>query len=396
VAAVVPGGSGEKAGLKPGDALLAVDGTDTATPGTVAATLGRKHTGDTALLHLRRDGKEMDQRVKLAAMPFEKSDDLDVLYDVVDTGKATLRSVTLSPRDAKGKLPAILFVQGLQCAPIDEPVTPPSTVLQLLQVLTRAGYVVMRCEKPGAGDATGPPCAVFDFNDEMGGFRAALAKLRGYDFVDTSRVFLFGHSMGGIEAPILATETPVRGVIVYGTGVLPWAEYLVDNERRQTRLDPAADLVALETKTRRLADFLHEVFRNGRPIADVVAQHPDFTPIADEYWPDRLHSFGRHLEFYRQLDAVNQAEVWAKVKAPVLIMFGELDYTVSWQYAEYIAQIVNAQRPSTARAVQIPHTFHAFNIRDSVQQTLEAPWQGPLSEDVVKVTKDWLREAAAL
>jgi hypothetical protein len=65
---------------------------------------------------------------------------------------------------------------------------------------------------------------------------------------------------------------------------------------------------------------------------------------------------------------------------------------VSWPYAEYIAQIVNSKRPGTARAVQIPHTFHAFNIRDSVQQTLEQPWQGPLSEEVVRVTKEWLAD----
>lgn len=395
IAAIIPGGSAEKAGLREGDALLAVDGADTQVPGTIAATLGRMHAGDVAKLRFRREDGEADRKVKFVAMPFEQSDEFDVLYDVVDTGSAKLRSVLLKPPGAKGKLPAILFVQGLQCAPVDEPTGNASTVLQLLHELTRAGYAVMRCEKPGTGDATGPPCSEIDFDEELGGFRAALAKLRGYDFVDSNRIFVFGHSLGGVEAPVLAAETKVRGVMAFGTTVLPWAEYLVDNERRQTRLDPSADLVALETRNRNLSDFLHEVFRKGRPIQDVVAERADFASIVDDYWPDRLHSFGRHLDFYRQLDAANVAEAWSKVEAPVLILYGELDYTVSWPYAEHIVQIVNSKRPGTARAVQIPRTFHAFNIRDSVQQTLEAPWQGPLSEDVVRVTKEWLAEVDA-
>ena len=186
IAKVIPGGSAEKAGLKAGDALLAVNGTDTATPGTIAATLGRMHAGETAKLRVRREEEEVDKNVKLVAMPFEKSDEFDILYDVVDTEGARLRSVVVKPLGAKGKLPAILFVQGLQCAPVDEPTGDPSTVLQLLHEMTRAGYSVMRCEKPGTGDATGEPCSEIDFNQEVGGFRAAPReaaplRLRGHE-----------------------------------------------------------------------------------------------------------------------------------------------------------------------------------------------------------------------
>jgi pimeloyl-ACP methyl ester carboxylesterase len=253
----------------------------------------------------------------------------------------------------------------------------------------------MRCEKEGSGDATGTPCSDIGFREELDGFRAALAKLRRYDFVDSTRVFVFGHSMGGIEAPMLAAETPVRGVLVFGTGVLPWAEYLVENERRQTRLAPDVDLVALEARCRDLSDFLHEVFRKRRPIEEVVAERPDLKTLADEYWPDGAHCFGRHLEFYRGLDAVNHAEAWAKVDAPVLAMWGDLDYTTCLADHEYIAQIVGSEHPGAATVAVLPNVFHAFNRRDSVQQTLEAPWQGPLAPEVVQTVVSWLQGQAA-
>jgi hypothetical protein len=54
---------------------------------------------------------------------------------------------------------------------------------------------------------------------------------------------------------------------------------------------------------------------------------------------------------------------------------------------------VNSVRPGHAEAAVIPKMFHAFNLRDSVQQTLEAPWQGPLGGEVVDRIVEWLAEA---
>ncbi len=388
---ILPGGSLAAAKLKEGDVLTAIDGKDAAGPGAVAQALGPKRAGDVAKFTVSRVGESRDFDVKLVMLPFEQSDTFDILYDIVESEGAKLRCTSTRPRGG-ARLPAVLFIQGLQCAPVDEPVGDPSTVLQLIHELTNDGYVVMRCEKRGSGDATGEPCSELGFHEEVAGFRAALAKLIAYDFVDPEQVFLLGHSLGGIEAPILATETGVKGVIVFGTAVLPWAEYLVENERRQTRLQPGADLPALETKARQFADFLHEAFRNRRSPAEVVAARPDLEAVSKDYFPDGVHSFGRHIDFFRELDAVNHADVWARVEAPVLAIHGSLDYTTSTAEHEYIAEIVNSKRPGTARSLVIPGMFHAFNLRASVQETLDAPWQGPLGEEVVQQILDWMGE----
>jgi pimeloyl-ACP methyl ester carboxylesterase len=388
---LLPGGS-LSAKLKEGDVLQSIDGKDVAGPGAVAAALGPKRAGDVATFLVLREGTRREFVVELIPLPFERSEDFEILYDVVEAQGQRLRSTLTRPRAGSGRLPAVLFIQGLQCAPVDEPVGEPSTVLQLIHALTSDGYVVMRCEKRGAGDATGEPCSELGFHDEVAGFRAALAKLLAYDFVDPEQVFLFGHSMGGIEAPILATEIGVRGVIVFGTAVLPWAEYLVENERRQTRLQPGADLPALETKARQLADFLHESFRNKKSPAEVVAARPDLEAVSKDYFPDGVHCFGRHIDFYRELDSMQLADVWARVEAPVLAIHGSLDYTTSTAEHEYIAEIVNSKRPGTALALVIPGMFHAFNLRASVQETLDAPWQGPLGDEVVQQILDWMGE----
>lgn len=389
VAAILEGGA---AGLREGDVLRSLEGAPLTAPGAVAGALAGRRGGQTVRVGILRDGAEQEVDVTLKPFPFEQSDEFDVIYDVVELGDVRMRSVITKPKGGPARLPAVLFVQGLQCAPPDQPIGDPGTVLQLIHEMTRAGYAVMRVEKQGSGDATGTPCQDIGFAAEVDGFRAALAKLLRTEFVDPEQVFLFGHSMGGIEAPILAAETPVKGVVVFGTGVLPWAEYLVENERRQTVLDPAADLPALEARCRLLADFLHEVFRKGRPIPEVVAERPDMKHIADDYWPDGERSFGRHLRFYRELDATNSAEVWAKVGSPVLAVWGDLDFTTCEAEHRYIADIVNRAHPGNGTVVVLPNVFHAFNVRESVAQTLEAPWQGPLAESVVETVLDWMRE----
>src|SRR4029079_6660160 len=108
----------------------------------------------------------------------------------------------------------------------------PDLTRELVYRLTRAGFVVMRSEKSGIGDSNGAPCRDVGFRDEVSMFVSVLKKLKSYDFVDGENVFLFGHSAGGWIAPLVAATEPVKGIVVYGTVVRPFCEYVVENQRR--------------------------------------------------------------------------------------------------------------------------------------------------------------------
>jgi esterase/lipase len=58
--------------------------------------------------------------------------------------------------------------------------------------------------------------------------------------VDPERIYLFGHSMGGVLAPYLTAAVPVRGSMVYGTLARTWFEYQLENVRRQAAFQPGA------------------------------------------------------------------------------------------------------------------------------------------------------------
>jgi hypothetical protein len=129
--------------------------------------------------------------------------------------------------------PAVLFITGIGCGSQDN-LPPDSTLAELLYGLTRRGFVTMRVEKSGVGDSEGPPCMSpqADLRAEVRGYVAGLKALKGHDFVDGGNVFLFGLSIGGVVAPLVAREVPAKGLVVAETVGTSWYEYELTNLRR--------------------------------------------------------------------------------------------------------------------------------------------------------------------
>jgi serine protease Do len=71
VASVTPGGPAAVAGLKPGDAILKVDGRDAEDAETVTRAVTRKRPGDRITLELFRRGQRLSLEVTLVARPPE-------------------------------------------------------------------------------------------------------------------------------------------------------------------------------------------------------------------------------------------------------------------------------------------------------------------------------------
>ena len=67
--AVIPGSPAEKAGIKDGDIIVAVESAKVGENGTVSSLLGEYTVGDTVELTVLRDDKEVKLRVTLDAYP---------------------------------------------------------------------------------------------------------------------------------------------------------------------------------------------------------------------------------------------------------------------------------------------------------------------------------------
>jgi M6 family metalloprotease-like protein len=70
---VLPGSAGDTAGLKTGDLILKIEDTAIATSQRVTDVIGDRRPGDTVTLTIKREGKEMEIKVKLAAVEEDPS-----------------------------------------------------------------------------------------------------------------------------------------------------------------------------------------------------------------------------------------------------------------------------------------------------------------------------------
>src|SRR5262245_60362093 len=154
-----------------------------------------------------------------ADKPLEEIPGLDSRYGALRTPQGErLRTILTRPAGTTGRLPAILFVQWLSCDSIELPAGQQDGWSRMLRRLAQeSGMVLMRTEKAGVGDSEGD-CATLDYETELAGHRAALAALRQSPGVDPDRIVVFGASMGGNYAPLVAAGEPLAGIMIWGGG----------------------------------------------------------------------------------------------------------------------------------------------------------------------------------
>jgi len=374
--------------------MLALNGTPVKSVDGFLAGVKSLKSQDRLIYHVQRGGMEMDVEVVLGEFPREQPSDIQVHYDAVETRDATVRSILTMPIGNTSKLPSILFVQGWGCSSVDWPLPEPNLTRELVYGLTRAGFAVMRSEKSGVGDSAGKPCRDVDFRDEVSLFTSALKKLKTYDFVDAGNVFIFGHSAGGWVAPLVAAEESVKGIVVYGTVVRPFAEYLVENWRRNWWLRSRPDLAQLEDDQRLLAQLLHYLLVEKNSVHEVTVKHPELTAIAKRLFPQDDEHFldQRTLLHVRQLNDQNVARIWASLDVEVLALIGEFDIRTLPMDHEYIAAIVNAHHPSKGTWRLLPKMDHGFALHESLNDSAAHEFVGPFGDQVVQETVRWIRE----
>ena len=226
VTGVVEGSSAATVGIRVGDVISAVDGGGVRVPGDVIAAFGRHVAGETASVEIIRDGQLQPRVVRLRSFPRETLPGVTFEYGSVTLAEGSrLRTIVSVPDRRAARLPAVMLIQGGGCNSIDVPLAPDVEMSRLLRTIATQGYVTLRVEKSGLGDSRGPACESIGYTQELDGYRAALTALKRHPSVDAEQVFLLGLSLGGLFAPVLANESAIRGIVVYGTLAVPPSPY---------------------------------------------------------------------------------------------------------------------------------------------------------------------------
>jgi pimeloyl-ACP methyl ester carboxylesterase len=388
---VIAGSAAEVAGIQPGDVLLAIDGAKVKTPADAVTRIGRAKEGDVLALDLVRDAEKLTKKVTLKGRPKESSENFETIYGTLTSKAGRLRTIVTRPK-SPGKYPALLLIPGLGCYSVEGLAARPTEFQLIAGEFAAGGYVTLRVEKPGCGDSEGGPCEDVDFETELDGYRQGLVMLKSLESVDPSKVLLFGHSLGGLWAPIVASENAVKGVAVYGTVLKPWYEYELENRRRQLLLE-GAPYAEIDREMRAFAAFLSHVYTDKVPPKKVVEEHPELKEMQSTFSPDGVHMYGRSIRFMQQVAALPISEYWSKVDAHVLALWGKAEYVSTEADHRMLADLINRRHAGHGKFLALDGMDHGFHRAVSAEQRYKEVRSGSSAAEfhplIVETLLEW-------
>lgn len=385
VVEVSPGSGAERAGVLAGDVLFAVGGERLGGVLEAHASIGRLVAGENVRLSLRRGEALVEVEAELSPMPLERLSSGRVELSEVELGELRLRAVWTFP-EGSAPYPAVWLLPGATWLSEEQPLRDWYPTRRLTDELTKAGFATLRVERSGLGDSEGPACTELDLDEELRGFRAARSHFFERAEVDPARLFLYGRSLGGMLAPLLAQGEPFAALAVWGTSAGPWHRAMLDASRVQYEL-AGQPRELTERVLSRLEALQELVYVRGLSPSEAYAERPDLANVQPETFAGE-HVYGRSFRYFHQLEHARVAEAWRRVSCPVLALRGSCDYLSTTSEHERIARL---SPRVTVR--EVPGLDHHMHERSDLGEALREPWGGSFSPRAVEALVEFYTSA---
>ena len=327
----------------------------------------------------------------------------------VDSGGVTLAgTLTLPPGD--GPFPGVVLLSGSGPQDRDETLAGHKPFLVLADHLTRAGVAVLRLDDRGVGGSGGSLDAA-TYADLAADAAAALSHLAARPEVADDRVGLIGHSEGGMLAPRVAAAAapgapPAFVVLLAGPAVA--GEELLSRQ--------LSGLARVQGVPPELMDEFDALVESG--IAALAAGgganeiEARLTARVGELAADRSDDERRDLAslagtlarllagferpLFRELVTYDPAPVLARLRVPVLAIYGERDLNIP---AAVNAPALEAalERAGNADATvrTLPELNHLLQHAPTGNPTEYGQIEETMSPQALELVADWIVERFA-
>lgn len=234
----------------------------------------------------------------------------------VGEGERALPGTLVMPKGT-GPFPAVVLVHGSGPHDRDESIGPNKPFLDIARGLAARGIAVLRYEKRTKARPQDFVSGVYGVDDETTNDAVlAVDALRKVEGVDPARVFVLGHSQGGLMAPrIAAISGHVAGLVLMAAPSRPLLDILIEQNRRLAVLD---DGTTSDTERDAINALIAQV---------ATTRDPATTPTTKTV-------LGMPAGYWRSIDSVDPVVEAKAVDLPMLILQGARDIQVvdaDWQ-----------------------------------------------------------------
>ncbi len=363
---IVPRTPAEQAGFKVNDVLKKYDDVIIKDNIQFVDIYQQYYAGDTIQVTFIQKGELKTTHLILRALPREKSEDLDIEYTSFPADSIYLRAVITSPLNREDKkLPALLIVSALSSYPLIEfPYY--NLPRELAYDVSKAGFRVLRFEQRGFGDSQGENFRTTDFDTEVRDNLAALDYLKNRKDVDENRIFVFGHSTGGIIAALLAGQKDLAGVITSCTIGRSYYERMIETLRTQGELQGKTN-IEIENTIKKYMNLLIPVAL-GDSLPKITQKAPETADLVNS---NQRIMDDRTIEYWHQKMKINLGEVYSSITEPVLIIYGSSDFLTQQTCHETIKEVLLNSGNNDVQLNIIPDLDHAYAVAKDKKTSYE-------------------------
>ncbi|MEM7163266.1 MAG: alpha/beta fold hydrolase [Bacteroidota bacterium] len=380
VVRVIENSTAFQMGLKENDVIHSLNDNSLKNVGHFVAEIGNWKAGEKIELGIHRNSEDLELKGEVIGKPFETSAQADVLYGHVDYQGNRLRSILEIPKQAVNP-PVVYFLPGIGCASIDYYYDHNAPIKKLVEEFVAKGLAVFRIEKPGMGDSDGPlKCTEMDFNQEVEALKAGLQELQKNKNIDRENIFLYGHSLGTVSAPLVAKDQGIKGIIAWGGISSSWYEYSLRILKDQKILKEM-DYVQIEKEYREIQPFYHAFYEDQKSPQELM-EDERFRDLTGNYFDGDLWFGMHHYRYFHTLNKVDMFTAYKEANCSVLTLAGDCDlHAIDTKWASDIVQSILYYDLYDADLKVFENTTHHYHTVPSMQEYIRMRKEGTLNNE---------------
>lgn len=316
---------------------------------------------------------KIEEKADLGYPPYADSSNIISEDHVFGIKGWKLQAKLTLPRKNQDKLPVVILIHGSGPQDMDQSIGKLKPFRDMAYGLTTKGIAVFRYNKR----TTDHPfnfmkLPTFTIKEEAtDDVIEAIEFLKRDPRIDTNKIFLLGHSLGGYLVPRIAHLTDVAGIISMAGPARPFGMLLYEQLVHKAELDGNLD------------DQEAAYLENFKKKTDLI-DGPDLTPET----PHTELPFNIPAEYYLDYRENLPPVTVQGLTLPILVMQGGKDYQVTEVDYDIWKESLTGQRNASFKFYpELNHLFIEIE-GDSSPDDIQSP--AHVSEQVIDDLSDWI------
>ena len=295
--------------------------------------------------------------------------------------KYPLKGILTLPDNITEPVPAVVLVHGSGSSNMDEKVGKITPFKDLAEGLAKQGIACVRYNKRsfsyGLKMVMDKKNIITVKEETIDDAIMAANLLKNDSRIDTSKVFIIGHSMGGMLAPRIDAEGGnFRGLILMAGSPLPMEKIM---------------LIQLEEQLAEMKGLTKKII--SKQLDKFTALFEGLYELTDEAAKATKIGNGVTLYYFKEMGQPTVEDYLNKTDKPMLIMQGEKDFQVraDRDYAAYQKILVGRSNVTFKLYPGLSHAFVPATYEDISMAKKEYSIEKHIGDDVISDIANWIK-----